>query len=276
MERRDGYGIFNEGNIYRFGFEEKEAWPALVRFKPDLIYCQQEMASYAASQASGWAAGLRCKFVLFCWENLEDRVPKAGRVRPLQVEPDMVISGNEESAKLHRADRVMPQVGFSPDIFSAGPELRPTDVAFASGKHTYEKGYALFAKLPFSKTESPGGIPYERMPDELYWRAKAVATPSRDTQVWKEQFAPAVNVEALMSGCYVVASDSAAMAEWLDKAPGVRFFPQGDYGQFELKVRAAIGEYGNSGPNEQGSSWATREFGFQAVGDKLLKAFSEI
>ena len=266
-----GYPIFGDGQIFNWTFAERQVFPLLEAFKPDIIYVQEEYASRALKQASEWATRLRCKLVVFVWENLrKPPVPK--------VEPNLVIAGNEEAKVLHNADKILAQVGVGTEFRLAPPTWaeRGADIVFAAGKHTPEKGYPLFNKLPFIKHQSDGFAPYLELPLRVYWRGKVVVTPSLDTPLWKEQFAPYCNVEALMCGCYVVTSDSAAIREWLDGHPGVMLCRQNDLAAFEEAVKYSLAKYENEGDNRDGSHRAIQRFGSHTISDDLIRAFTEI
>ncbi len=205
MERKDGIPVLKEGDNYGFMFDEKAAMPILAQFKPTIILCQEELSSLCAGQCAGWAETFGAKLVYFVWENLRSEQDTWTSERA-----DLVIAGNSEAKELQDAHLVLPQVGVDPQTFFLRDGPRPFDVFFASSKHTREKGWDLYAKLPFKKLNSDGRVEYESM-GALYGKSKIVVTPSRDGPAWREQFSPFVNVEALMSGCNVVASDSAAM-----------------------------------------------------------------
>ncbi len=268
MERKDGFRVVGEGDIYKFIFDEKEVLPVLTQLEPTHIYCQEELSSLCANQCAGWAETFGAKLVYFVWENLRSERQTWTRDRA-----DLVIAGNSEAKELQEGHMVMPQVGVDPQTFFLRDGPRPFDTFFASSKHTHEKGWDLYAKLPFKKLNSDGKIEYESM-GALYGKSKVVVTPSRDAPRWKEQFSPFANVEALMSGCNVVASDTAAMVEWLRDAPDgtVEFFEQGYYDGLERTVKHSLD---NWTLDTRGRNWAIEKFGHEAVAEQLLEALSK-
>ncbi len=265
-----GFPVVKPGDNYHFLFDDRSVFPAVEQFAPDVIYCQEELTSGCARQCDDWAHRLGCKLAYFVWEN-----QMIGQdSKELGAKADLVIAGNSEAAELHGTETVLPQVGVDPKLFFTANIKRNADFLFATGKHTREKGWDLFARLGGGavKIWSDGGVPYEKMP-ELYQRAKTVVTPSRDTPQWKEQAGNYVNVEGLMCGCSVVASDSAAMVEWLSGCPGVCFFARDDYNALEKLVHAQLGRWK---VNLEGRDWALARFGTDAVSKRLLEAFEKI
>ncbi len=269
LSRHGGFKVDHPGDNYFFMFDERTAWKALAGFEPTVLYCQEEISSNAAMQARQWAFQLGCKCVFFVWEN--QRLTAEAR-KFLRTQRLNVIAGNFEAAVLHKTVHVLPQVGVDPDVFFLRAAPRSYEVLFPSGKRTREKGWDMYAKLPFRKLASSGEVEYESM-GALYGQAKVAVVPSRDTPSWKEQFANYVNVEALFSGCRVVASDSAAMVEWLKGCPGVEFFPRDDYDRMERAVKIQLEDWE---PNVAGREWAVARFGTEVVAKRLLEVLEEI
>ncbi len=259
-----GFGLANEGYNNRFVFGA-EALEALRRFRPDILYVQEELYSACAHQATVWAKQLKARLVFFVWNN---QIP----AREDWAKADMILAGNSEAARIHEAAAVIPQVGVDPEIFYIADGARPYNMLFASAKRTREKGFDLYAKLPFGNRMQSGNLLYESM-GALYRQSKVVVTPSRDTPQWKEQFSPFCNVEALLSGCSVVASDSAAMVEWLAGGPGIVFFRMGNYDGLEHAVGVSIK---NWTLNREGRNWAIEKFGTEAVARRLATKLSEV
>jgi len=265
MKWSHGFPVRDQGNIYDFEFDSRAVFKHLLTFKPEIIYVQEEFNSYCLNQAREWAKNLRCKLAVFVWENQRPPISSISDV-------DLIIAGNREAAAIHRTDTILPQVGIDPEQFLLGEQARAFDILFASAKHTREKGWDLYAKLPFSKSFSIGTLDWHKM--GMYYRnAKIVVTPSRDTPAWKEQFSPFSNVEGLLSGCSVVASDSAAMVEWLDGCPGVRFFHRGEFDVLESEVRLELDGWT---VNSEGRAWAEQKFGTPAVAEKLIEVLENI
>ncbi len=86
-----GYAIVNNGDIYNFAFTE-QAEDAVRKFKPDILYCQEELSSGCAMQCSGWAARTKAKLAYFVWEN--QRSERQMFTRDIA---DLVIAGNTEA-----------------------------------------------------------------------------------------------------------------------------------------------------------------------------------
>ena len=278
--RMGGYPVSNPGDMMAYQLPQV-ALDDIARFRSDILYLQNEAYCKVAPQIVKWVEGP--KFVIFVWENIREY---EGESKHIIESADYVICGNKEAEDLVKKHNpkttILPQVGIDFDLFKPmNPPLDRTYDGIFVGRPTPEKGIEV-SRQAFADTEYQvwyaNGIPYHGMP-KAFNRAKVNLVPSLDTPVWKEQFAPFSSIESLGCGCYIVASQSAAIMEWLASAPGVALIPQGSPGHLGFAVERFLEEFEHVNQdgkidwkiNAAGMNWAREYFSCQAVGDKLIK-----
>ena len=256
---------------YRYG---KGAWKRLRDFEPNLVYVQEEVYSQSARQMVDWATRLpgRPKIGVFVWENLHEAEVK--RDTPEGI--TFIVAGNREAKRIHGAAYMAPQVGIDFDLFKPTDRMRPFNILFASRKD-HSKGWDLFQQLPYMPLETTGES-YRALPD-TFNTAKVHIVLSHDTPVWKEQFLPYVNVEALACGLSCVAAEVEAVKEWSHSCPGFTLVPPQDdvFGRYPSKqlLDAVASSLQDWQVNVEGRQWAKARFSKEAVGETLLNIFRQ-
>jgi len=260
--------------------------PVIMLAEPDIVYVQQEVHSYIADLVIGASSLENTKKAIFVWENLREPSPYERR---LLDSCDKVICGNDAALRLHAPNpretgkyTILPQVGVDTDHFQARPGVqRDVSVGFV-GRPVAEKGYdKLLLAWPLAKVTP--WTDWAKLP-WIYSTARVVPCLSQDTPAWREQAMPYVAVEALSSGCFVVASNAGAIPFWLfggyteDKigAPGVYEVAQDAP---PSKVREAIALAlldAEKGPNDQGRSWVIRNLSNPVIARRLVEEFASL
>ena len=123
------------------------------RFKPDILHYEQEVFSLSAFQAAFWAKILRIPLTVFCWENVEKKLPfyRQWTTQFVLSTAKAIVAGNRDAAAILRSWGytrniiVMPQIGVNTDLFFARKETKRDDVFTIGflGRLVPEKGVGL-------------------------------------------------------------------------------------------------------------------------------------
>lgn len=260
-------------DMYRFGLLGLAK--ALTDFHPDVVYVQQEVGATLTRQALDLAKELGAARALFVWENLQAPTPEQ---EELLRQLDLLVCGNDAAAGLHSAAPtwcILPQVGVDVDHFQARPLiLRTYDVMFV-GRPVPEKG------VEYLRTAWPTALmPPWRDWSELPWtlsQGRVVVTYSQDTPYWREQAMPYMAVEAMASGCAVVASQAGSIPWWLGggytvECPGAILAPQGDAEALREGIRQALARWEPMG--QEGREWVVRHLSSSVIARALMEQFN--
>ena len=230
-----GLSCNNEGSL--FNFKLLGLLQELQKFVPDIIYCQQEWWSDQAWDAFCLSIRLKCKFSLFCWENIvyEDidklSLLRLDRTVNMLKALDLIVCGNEEAAGIVSfytdTDKILilPQVGIDEKLFNQNVSIadinnRLFDLLYV-GREVPEKGIevlkrasnALSLNLKIAKD-----FTYHELP-AVYNSAKIFVSIPYTTSRWKEQSGSYTNLEAMACCLPVITTGSGAIREYLkDKA----------------------------------------------------------
>ena len=269
VQTREGGCTLNEGNNIRdyyflrdYHFRE-DAWDRIRKFKPDIIYSMTEIWQLQGAVSYHWSKLIEAGLIYFVWEN----------IHPVTVPSDVtVIAGNGEAAALHHTDYILPQVGIDPDLFKPADQDKEYDFVFM-GRDSPEKGTHIIEEalegIDASILWRKDFLEYDKVPEFLN-RAGTHLAPSIDTKYWKEQAGNYANLEALFCGLSVITSDSAAIVEWLEGCPAVKFVPQKDV---ESLREAMV----NPPKIVRGSrEWVMKRYSNEVVAGKLIKIMEEV
>ena len=113
---------------------------AIHQFKPDILHYEQEVFSLSAFQSAFWANFLRIPFTVFCWENVEKRLPfyRWWTTKFVLDTASAIVVGNADAAKIlqnwgyKRKIAVMPQIGVDTNLFFPRHQQR-SDRVFTIG-----------------------------------------------------------------------------------------------------------------------------------------------
>lgn len=272
----DNYSVFPSpyiGNsMHNFFFDNRVFW-IIKKFKPDIIYNQNDVNCVQTQVSYAWAKQLNCKFIEFVWENLKK--PSITELNFLK-NCDLIVAGNLKAKKLHKGDVVITQVGIDTNLFKQNKKIiKNIDVLFV-GRDAREKGVEVYHHLSNTfKTKWAKGVTYFDMV-KIYNKSKILIVPSLDTDFWMEQ-GPACISESLAAQTPIVAFDSGSIKENYDNSGGIRFIKQGDIKNFKKAVSNIIF---NDNIREKmgikGRKFIEENYSFEAVSQKLLKSFNKV
>ena len=126
---------------------------ALSKFKPDILYVEQESFSISAFEMAVFARVFNVPLALFVWENMDRQLSLPRRWTRSYVlhVAHLITAGNQGAATILRTwgykgkINVLPQLGVDTDIFAprSNPSSeRPFSIGFV-GRFVYEKGVDL-------------------------------------------------------------------------------------------------------------------------------------
>ncbi len=246
-------------------------------FGPDILYIQNEVSCYVTYRCLEIAKKLRCKSVVFVWENNKNLTPEEESIlRGF----DLCICGNGDAMNIHKGARrraILPQVGVDTDHFQARPDIeREIDVAYV-GRPVPEKGIH-YLEQAWPQAKFTPWTDWIKMP-WLLSKVKVVAAYSLDTQAWREQAMPYSAAEALSMECAAVVSDGGAIPFWLgggfaDHCPGVRIVPQHRPELLRNAIEDVLQHWEDMG--KKGRVWVSENISGHVVSDKLIVAFKKI
>lgn len=275
-----GYPVVHSGNMTGYEFEE-DAFTALDRFKPDVIYVQQEAYCRVTGQMIRWAKRSGAKLALFVWDNITN-YDQPFWVRNILHDCDLVVCGNYEAEALVRQfnPKVLRciQVGVPTDVFV--PLGRPVKDVIFQGRMAEEKGYKVLQRADgrhFSilwPQPNQGSLYADLV--VRYNDARVIAAPSIDTPTWKEQHAGYATLEALSCGLYAVTTNSACIVDSLLECPGCAFVEQNDASGLRDAIVGLLRDYRRYGKNLRGREWVIEHYGYEAIGKTLLEAFRKL
>ena len=277
-----GHYIMNEGDLRTYQFQQ-DALIALEKFKPDVIYVQNEAYCKVSGQMMYMRKRLGCRFALFVWENVTPYDQIFAGAGFLLEDCDLVVCGSGEAERLVKPYNAKTlkciQVGVNADAFRIDPSIgKDYDIIF-QGRMVPEKGVDLLRKVERDDKSLKAlwpqpsfGTPYRDL-YQRYNQARMLAAHSVDTPEWKEQHAGYASLEALACGLYVVTSDSSSIVEGLDGCPGVWFSKMGDLESLKNGISYARRE---ENVNAAGREWVIGKYGYRAVATKLMEAFEKL
>jgi hypothetical protein len=229
---------------------------AVIEFKPDIIYIQQEYYSAIARQFFAIGKQLGSRLVAFIWENLPGRYGYLER--KMMADTDFIICGNRETEELvhgyNENTEVMPQVGVDTDLFRplddekekhGGYNFRAYDLVFV-GRAKEEKGRPLIQSGVLERSSytllDVVELEYDKMP-LAYNQAKVHVSPTLDTDHWKEQWLSFAHAESLSCGLRCIGSDTRAIVEYGSAIPHFFICKMGDQEYLLASVRTALGDW---------------------------------
>lgn len=246
-----------------FIFSPFRLFTTLQRFRPDVIYVEEEPWGLAALEASIIGRILQKRVVFFTWDNLGTKLPWLQRLirRLVMRSADAAVAGNKEARRLLLNRRfakpiaVIPQLGVDPQQSTReiSDRLGHRFVVGYVGRLVWQKGIMLLldavARIPSAFVMIVGrgplvpslvshanelgigkrirfvhGVAHQEVSAYLPTMS-ALVLPSLTTAEWKEQFGH-VLIEAMAAGVPVVGSDSGAIPEVIGDAGIV--FKEGD------------------------------------------------
>lgn len=289
LERGGGFDVSGVGDLASFCFPAS-AWMAVKWFRPDVMLVQQEAYSRTAGDAAVIAKEIGAKLVIFSWENAS---PPLGEAEVVLRKAAARVYGNGDAFELGESllkpgiTRILPQVGFDPDIFTPVAVDQSFDVLFCGRKGDPMKGEAILDAAVegegwrVGKTHEMGFAAYEELAAR-YSSAVVQCVPSLDVPGRaREQFAPAVTIEGLLCGLPVVTTDQAAIVEWTNECPGLWRARQDDAEQLMFALRDALA-FAREDPSrwlklrEEVRRWAMLRFSNKAVAQEYVELFREV
>lgn len=129
----------------------------LAHVRPDIVHIDEEPYNLSTWLAMRQSRAIGAKTLFFSWQNLERRYPPPFNIMERSVlrGVDYAIMGNQEATLVWRSkgyggpQRVIPQFGVDPDLFSPAPSRepgRPFTIGSANRRLVYEKGVDLLLR----------------------------------------------------------------------------------------------------------------------------------
>lgn len=280
----------------------------LARFRPRIVFCEQEAFSLAAAQwgFAAWRRGI--PFGVQIDENLDRPMPAVGRHlrRQLLDRAAFVAARSPTAASLAQTWGATGRVELVPHHVPPWPASdRPQAAVFTvgyAGRLVPEKGLDTLLDavrrldLPVEllvvgdgpmrgwlKDQDLGGARLHLITDlrheemaAAYAQMDVLVLPSRTTSTWAEQFGR-VLVEALWCERPVVGSDSGEIPWVVEATGGGLTFPEGD----DQALAAALSRL-EASPNlrrelaRQGRQAVEEQFSVPAVADRLEQLLAHI
>ncbi|MDO8623139.1 MAG: glycosyltransferase [archaeon] len=254
--------VENKGNM-RFYYFHGDAFKKVSNFNPDIIFHQGEFYTTMCDLSQQLAKTLRCKFVNFCWDNIN--LPDKKSLKLIK-KTDLNICGNEDCKKLYHGDIVLPQVGINVEDFKSGKD-KEFDVIYV-GREDKTKGIE-YIKWAYPDTKFFHNIQYAEVP-EIMGKSKILVNFPYDTNFWKEQFAPFSVIEAMSCGCVIITSNTSSVSEWLKDSPAI-FVPMHNKEKLRDEIRnLLVNEKRLKKLSEQSIEFAKR-FDNKVVAENLYK-----
>lgn len=286
LKRGGGFEVHKEGNLGEFTFY-RDAVTAIKEFKPDILYCMQELWSKQAQRAYRISRVVDCKLVYFVWENIRYISPAVSIESYLATDADLIVCGNHEAQDIVKSVAkktvVLPQGSidttlFSPTVISKNEQKERFDIVYL-GRAVKEKGIDYINKAlehTNLKFKIITGLTYEQVPHELR-QARMMVTYPYDTPDWKPQFEYNI-AEAMACGVPVITSDAGAIPDIYGESPAI-IIPARSTKELKKAIVDIfkMGKYGIS-PALCGScrDWVIENLSHKVVGEKLIKALEEI
>jgi len=238
-EKDDNYELYvsdieNKDHM-RFYYFHSDAFKKVASFNPDIILHQGEFYTYMCDLSQQLAKQLRCKFVNFCWDNINQPTKKC-----LQIikNTDLNICGNKDCKKLYHGDIILPQVGIDTDKFSPKNYEKIYDCVYI-GRDDPSKGTS-FIKEAYPTTKFFSNLNYDEV-SEIINKSKLFITYPFDTEFWKEQFNYTI-AESLSCETPVICSDAGAIPEWF-KNSGAFIINQKDFKLLKYTINFILKNY---------------------------------
>lgn len=270
QHRKGGYTIYGSG-IEDFNFMAGDAFAAINRFEPQIIYIMAEWWQKVSWQARRWAKLLNVPLIFFFWENLRAPNKQHGQ---LINSAELVVCGNKECEELVKGYAqdtvVLPQVGIDILLFREIHIHKKYDIIFV-GRHVKEKGIEYVEKLKkdgYSVYE-PFGKKYEEMPP-CYNQAKVQVVPTLDTPQWKEQ-GPMCVAESLACNVPVVAFDSGSIYSNYETCFDISFAEQGNYEELRDNIKFMLEQH-----EAGGRDWVMENMSNEVIAKKLIQEFEKL
>lgn len=272
------FPVPNAGNANTYTFPEL-AYEWIKEFNPDIIYTQNEPWQWQTARSMRWAKRLRCKHVIFTWENLP--MPIQPDERKTIMEADLIVCGNQGARKrmwqYAKKTTIIPQVGVDCSLFRRMPEIgKVADLVFV-GRKTPEKGYNMILDISNEHpTIIPPTYPYEEMP-YVYNEALIHVAPSYALPQWAEQNAPFCNVEALACEVPCVTTRSGAIPEYLEDCRGAVLIPEKDEKALKDTIDLLLSDkevLKDMGKN--GREWVLKNYSNEVIAKKLTEWLEEV
>lgn len=248
--------VQNVGDMYRYRFSDL-AFQKIKEFAPDVIYQQNDVQCLQPKVSLQWAKQLGCRYVQFCWENLQKPTPEE---QEFLKQCDLIIAGNDQAAAFHSTNFIMPQVGIDIDRFIP-QEKEEIDVLFI-GRMVPEKGIE-YIREAYPDTIFVSDVPYDDVP-AIMAKAKIFVTAPYDTPQWCEQFAPYSVIESMACGVPVITTNTASVKYWLGDSPAI-LVPMQD----SKFLRIAIKELLENDALREGMSKQSRVFAESFSNDNI-------
>jgi len=260
-------------DIYQYHLLGAQA--IVEEFDPDWLYIQAEPGSSLADEALMWNVKKRA---IFTWENIVLR----GVVTSLK-KWDVVICGNSQAVGLvtpwnNRVEQLL-QVGVDTDHFCARPGVtRDIKVGYI-GRMVPEKGLPYLVQA-YPTVKFMENIPWLDLP-WYYSQIETIVAFSQDIPYWREQAPNYVILEALACGCKGVISDTFAMKEGCEGAPGVVIVEghkqagkEVDLGRV-IKLREGIDKALKIKVGTEGRQWVINNYSNKVIAEKLINLFNK-
>jgi UDP-glucose:(heptosyl)LPS alpha-1,3-glucosyltransferase len=268
----DLVGHFHPRRVVLEGRPQRHAYlapplAALRRWRPAVLFCEEEPFSVAATEwcLNAWLLGI--PFGVQMDENMARRLPAAARVFRRLVLPRaaFVAARSDSAARLAAQWGARGDIRLIPHHVPEWPTReRPRHEAFTvgyAGRLVGEKGLdSLVAAVrrlepgvdllvagngplrPWLESADLGGAHLRLVTDtdhaamaDIYVQMDVLVLPSRTTPTWTEQFGR-VLVEALSCGTPVIGSDSGEIPWVINMTGGGETFPEGDDAALAARV----------------------------------------
>jgi glycosyltransferase involved in cell wall biosynthesis len=210
--------VLNPGMIGRYLLLTSEG--IIRELKPDVIYCQAELASLQCSHATRIANSLKIPLFIFLWENIFS--PKGEEQMQILSIAKGIFCGSKDAYNLIPDEfkpkvKIIPQVGIDTKMFRPDPAIeKKYDLVFC-GRLDVSKGIVLIeegCKNLGLRLKIINGVEYKAIPSLLN-EGRIFASLPIESATWKEQSGSYAIMEAMSCGLPAITTRCGAIPEYL-------------------------------------------------------------